>query len=102
MGTVFVVRLGKMKLERTLLALTLLALSAHTGLGRQVLPALPKQTGQGRIVGGTEAEDGASSSTRTRERKNAEMFRRSLFIPTTLVPICPTISVCCSWLPHLR
>jgi len=58
MGTVFVVHLGKMKLERTLLALTLLALSAHTGLGRQVRPALPKQTGQGRIVGGTEAEDG--------------------------------------------
>merc|ERR1712212_299836 len=53
MGTVFVVHLGKMKLERTLLALTLLALSAHTGLGRQVRPALPKQTGQGRIVGAT-------------------------------------------------
>merc|ERR1711872_746785 len=58
MGTVFVVHLGKMKLERTVLGLTLLALSAHTGLGRQVRPALPKQTGQGRIVCGTEAEDG--------------------------------------------
>jgi len=47
-----------MKLQSISLVVILQFLSSQPACGRQIRPAWPRQTGIGRIVGGTEAEDG--------------------------------------------